>query len=350
MARKSYYEIDALFPLVEKIVERLDAKTPEDLSLSKFDKARIELGYEDAPEGRVIARRLKLSWSEFAKVATDPRVNFRRSVQQRLGEPERKLRDNEVIYALWLVARRLGQETVAEDQYRRERKKLVAASDRYASELGVRLPNHDQIRTYVGDWKQALKLAGMEEPSRGEGVRGEDVVIEAFLHFGTRLSRNDYRTFCKANDISAEPAKQHPAFVCKAEERLREQGQELPGKVPWRTDKPDYTTPVENFLHLKDPPRRRSEQPTYADQELWDAFAQYYLAKDPNDLASWPDYDDYAREHGLPARVTLARNRTLAEYVEHAEDRLAEERRSRRSGSAASAVRSNGRARQPLRR
>jgi hypothetical protein len=332
VARKSYYEIDALFPLVEGIVRHLGASKAEELSLSRFDNARIELGYADAPEGRVIARRFRMSWSELASVATDPQVDLKRSVQARRGEPERKLRAAEVVYALRLVALRLGQDTVAEDQYRRERKKIIAESDRQARAMGLRLPNHDQIRTAVGgDRNSALKLAGMDEPPHpGKGVTREDVLIEAFLQFGTRLSKNDYTLFCETNNIAAELPEHLPAAAVRANEQLKEQGLAIP--LGSNRGKKDYdcSIPVERLLHIKNPPawltRRRVEKGGPED-----AFYRYYRDKDPNEIANWPDYDDYAREHGLPAKNTLTRRGELADYVEEAEDRLAEERRRRRS-------------------
>lgn len=340
MAEKTYYEIDALFPLVEEVVEYLDAEQPDELSLSRFDKARVELGYGDAPEGRVIARRFKMSWSEFAKVATNPRTDLKRSVHQRLGEPERKLRDPEVIYALRLVARRLGQESIAEDQYRRERSKLVAASERQAREMGLRLPNHDQIKHYVGgDWKKALTLAGMgDAPSFKLGARREDVLIEAFLHFDTRLGRTDYVTFCEANNISAEGPKHLPEAVRRANRRLKEQGLKIPAAPPWRDLKPDYSKPVEQFLHLEAPPPRKKQR-RYEDHELWDGFYDYYRQKDPKMPASWHDYDDFARGRSVASRNTLNKVATLAAYVADSEARLAKEGRRRgRSGRSAPAA------------
>lgn len=151
-----------LIEAVRDVAEASGQQRPERISTRAWDAARpSSQGHSDAPPARRICECLGLGWAKVREIAFMPanaqRIALGRALNERQGS---WLTEAHGWFALMLVARRLGLQTLTPGQYRVERSKLLAARRSHRREL--RLPTDEQIAAVAGSWKRALAGAGLQ--------------------------------------------------------------------------------------------------------------------------------------------------------------------------------------------
>ena len=247
-----YRDLDELIDLLEEALALVKPERPEDFPQSRFDAALDAAGHPDAPRARRIARRLGMTWGEIATLCVAHPGTIRHSLKKRLGEPEIKITDLDVIYALRLVALRLGRTTLSGVVYDRERDKLMAADRRkHFHSSGVTLPSKHSILQHTKTWDAALELAELGQPKTGRpSAPAWEVIAGAFLVHGALVTGPDYDKFKSANNIRAPHSKSVTwrQAVTEARTWLKDnRGCDVRKGAQRIAVRPNYSEPVEEW-------------------------------------------------------------------------------------------------------
>jgi hypothetical protein len=227
-----------------------DAEHPTEVPQRVFDAARRRAtSVAELPRAKNIAARLRLSWRAVLTLAHEPQSTHAHRLSHLHTHQQDWLTEDYVAFVLRAVAIRLGAESVSPSQYRAERERMLAV-DRACWRHGrqLRLPTDDQIRIAVGEWDQALALAGLtaRAPHTGNGVTPEELLDRCFEIHGAQATEDELILFARSNGIPYRTRRGRTWSECveawKAERRAR--GLPAPDGLPPRRERPDYSKDV----------------------------------------------------------------------------------------------------------
>lgn len=157
-----------LMEAVDEVARLARPEDPARVAQRPWDAARtLSERFADAPPARRIAEHLGLSWPEVVRIALLAPGSRARALGHQFGDGDEDwLTPEYLVFALRLVATRLGVATLDPGRYRAECQRMLA-SDRARKHGGqLRLPTDDQVRLAAGSWARALSLAGLAPPAR----------------------------------------------------------------------------------------------------------------------------------------------------------------------------------------
>jgi hypothetical protein len=249
---ESRYDLRSLVDIVAHVARAADANEPERVSQSRYDAARAQAGYGDAPSARQTAARFKMPWSELLALALSGR-NVEKALGYRFGEDEDDLLgEADVRVALRAVAFRLHRKTLSRVEYIEERERMLASARRHwLHESPLTLPSANQIERVAGDWEAALQAAGLGPrpvPVKRPGMAPLDVLELALEAHGALPSgRFELARFAAANQIALsrfERGKVWPDYIAELRERRAEWGKWTPTAAPAPDNRPDFSKPI----------------------------------------------------------------------------------------------------------
>jgi len=316
------HDLRSLIEVVAAVARAAAPEAPEWVSQRAYDAARTKAGHADAPRAEQTAKRFKLPWAELLAFAFGSRGKLDLMVGRRYGEREQPwLNSDDVRVALLTVARRLGKDTLAPVDYRRERTRMLEkARLSWRHRVEPVLPTEGQIERAAGSWNEALELAGLAARRHAShaGVLIVEALELALEAHGALPSKRQLATFARANDISlALLRRPWDDYLAELRESRDARGKWTPpGLTPFR-DRPDYSRPVEGGLAVLAPRQRHWTR----DQCL--AALRGWLDELPaTTRPTQRAYQDSRRERpDLPALSTIQQGGTWSAMVAEARRR-----------------------------
>lgn len=151
--------------VARNVARRLDKK-PEEITQAEWNTGRhaVRTIYGDLPRAHQVCLRLAnrdgaWPWRDLLALTLDPSRDAKKTYEERLSEPDRKVSPGRVAYALLFVARYLGRPTLLPREYEETRAQLLAGDQGVF--LKDVLPSRGQIETACGGWDEALQVAGL---------------------------------------------------------------------------------------------------------------------------------------------------------------------------------------------
>ncbi len=321
---RSRYDVRSLVDVVAAVARASAPETPEGVSQSRYDAARVAAGYPDAPTAKQTAARLGMPWKEVLALALDPARSVDSVLGAREGEDDKPwLTSKDVCAALKIVARRLGKKTLKPVEYRLERKKMLDAarhSYRHLSELS--LPTEGQIERTAGGWDEALVIAGLAPRPRATAGTGVPIVavMELFLEtFGYLPGVSQLEGFARAQGIPlAKRRRPYADYIAELAAERTEWGKWTPKKPP-RGMKPCLTTPAPGVAALLSDATGGKRRKRWTREECISALTQL-LSEWPSDRRLTEDaYQEVSRERAdLPSLSSLQRQGGFGELLRRA--------------------------------
>jgi hypothetical protein len=153
-----------LLDAVLEVASLASPTSPRTVSQREFDDARARsLIYPNLPRAKRITEKLGLKWGEVLAVAHAHRDEQNRLLGAKGREPNTKwVTPENAASALAVVAHRLGVDSPTQDEYRREREKMLATdAKRWMHGRQLRMPSRQQIVAVHGSWDAALLAADL---------------------------------------------------------------------------------------------------------------------------------------------------------------------------------------------
>jgi hypothetical protein len=160
-----------LLDAVAEVAAFANPKNPRTVSQRQFDAARTRsLFYPNLPHAKHIAEQLGLKWPDVLKVAHAHRDEQNKLLGAKGRGPNAKWVTSEnAAAALAVAAKRLGKGSLTQDEYRREREKMLAAdAKRWLHGGQLRIPSEQQVATVHGSWDAALSAANLQSTTQRE--------------------------------------------------------------------------------------------------------------------------------------------------------------------------------------
>lgn len=207
------YGVRRLLDAVKAVATVADAHPPQAVSQRRWDGARHQTEFIDAPRAHKIAERLGCAWPYVLELAFDNHRTQDAKLGQLLGEDEADwLTRDTCASALKVVARRLDIQRLSRAAYRRESTKM--RSGRSGPALIATVPTEHQIlHVFDGDWNAALVAAGLEPTGMGTPMPAltgiVDVLERCYETHGTEPTLKESEVFARANRI-AYPRRSRP--------------------------------------------------------------------------------------------------------------------------------------------
>jgi hypothetical protein len=161
---------------VAEVSSLADLESPLTVSQRAFDAARPRrLFYPGLPRAKRITERLKLPWRDVLEIAHAPEDKQTRLLAARRKEPDAKwVTPENAASALAVAATRLKVASLTQDEYRRERGKMLAHDARQWMHGGaLRMPTEHQVRHVLGSWDAALRAAGLQDTTQRQRKPGK---------------------------------------------------------------------------------------------------------------------------------------------------------------------------------
>jgi hypothetical protein len=129
--------------------------------------------YPGLPRAKHIAERLGLKWSDVLEVAYSHSDEQNMLLdRKRRGSHAKWITSESAASSLAVVARRLNKDTLSLDEYRRERRKMLAEdAKRWKHGRQLRLPTEQQVIDVLGSWPEAQRAASLKAGDRKGGWR-----------------------------------------------------------------------------------------------------------------------------------------------------------------------------------
>jgi len=318
---------------VREVAALANPTEPLAVSQRAFDAARERSAAHAAlPRAKRVAERLGVTWRDVLAVAHAPVARQNRLLAMKTLRPMADwLTEGNVRSALRLVAHRLGEDSVTKAAYRAERAKLVAADERRWLHGGsLRMPSDEAIKTRIGSWDAALRLAGLRVTSeRGSGLgaahgKGAPTIVELIQRVWdcheAQPTEEELRDFARANDIPA-PGRRGITYgteMNKWKEERRTLGLPVPDGPPPLAERPDYTVDVGAAR-----PGERRLQPR-GDAEECAAWVQHFLEDLPSGRrCTATAYLEWLRAHpGAPSIKSFNQHGGWAAVRSRAQERI----------------------------
>jgi hypothetical protein len=162
------YSDQELLQMVTAIANAVNPNDPLSTTQKQFDDNRESAGFPGAPRAFRIAARLKRSWAEVLRLSqANPRSQSHALGARRVSYRE-KLTKAEVEHYLQAATRYLGTKTVRVSEYDEYRQGLIDEDNRrylHRDGLDETMPTSLTIIQVAGSWEEALKWAGLENPT-----------------------------------------------------------------------------------------------------------------------------------------------------------------------------------------
>lgn len=297
---------------VREVSLRAAPNAPASVSQRAFDTARSASDFPDLPPARNIARALGVPWAEVLELAHESEVIRTKRIGRKQGStPLDWLDDKYVVFALRLVARRLGTRSLSLSDFRAERERMLTADRaRYLHGRQLHLPNDEQVITYVGSWPAALRLAGLEPPPPGLKSNAEHLptLVEAIRRFheyyGTRPTKRTLEAFGIGNGIPYQRNTTFTEALAAWDAERTAQGLPVAPEPPARSERPDYSRDV---CAARSDERRFIAERTLEECVAW---MRRYLDDLPAGARSTQrSYRDWSRKQaGAPGPSTIGRH------------------------------------------
>lgn len=247
---------------VREVAALVNPAEPETVTQRAFDATREHSAAQaDLPPARRITERLGLSWREVLAVAHAPENEQTKLLGLRHKAPSSAawLSEKHVAAVVQLIAGRLGADTVSTNEYRVERKKVLAVDRaRWRHGRNLLLPTAEQVMHATGSWDEALRFAGLRE-QRKPGAAWKktnapalpDLMERFYEAHGVQPTRPALQEWARASNIPYPSPQDRPnAFRHAREEwieRRRAAGEPDPKPPPHARGRPaavrpDYST------------------------------------------------------------------------------------------------------------
>jgi hypothetical protein len=292
-----------------------------DVSQSGFDRMRAAAGYPMAPPARELCRRTKLSWEKVKRHVAEDRDFPLALAQAHVRKRDRKHDPAAVVPGLIAVARRLGISPTAAavpptgarmsaDAYAREREQMLSEDRRRRHGGALFLPTINQITEAVGEWGEALELAGLPTTEWRSGCRGLSVAEALDLCFeqhGVLPTQKELmNTWREAQGLPISRQQQSwPEILSEFRARWQARGVVVPDSPPPQDQRPDYTLKCPALPELP-PTHQRKHRRSHA--ELVEAVAAHL---DELPAGEEPGRASYTRwsegRSDVPSYATLTR-------------------------------------------
>ncbi len=228
--------------LLDAVREVIELCGGEHVSQRQFNACRAGAGHPDLPRADSICVRLGVIWAKLQELATkqgaSQAIAFgRRSSSSDGGE---WITDEQIAFALRLIAKKFGQTSITSAEYRRGRADVIRRANTDAL-----LPDEEQIMGRVGSWTRALELGGLSDPDGDRQDRRNRKLYRALdlclEHHGAIPSRNNLKKFAIVNRVFL-PDNYTPYADALARWRADRtaRGLETPEYEPHARPRPDY--------------------------------------------------------------------------------------------------------------
>jgi hypothetical protein len=185
---------------------------PRAVKQRAFDAARgRSAAHANLPPARRITERLKLPWREVLAVAHAPEWEQSKLLGAKNREPSSAdwLTEAHIAAVLQFVAVRLGADTVSMNEYRAERRRIVAADHtHWLHGRRLLMPEDSQITTAVDSWDDALRLAGLSTQRKRGATRKRpntpqlvDLIDRFYDAHGLQPTARALKAFARGNGI-----------------------------------------------------------------------------------------------------------------------------------------------------
>lgn len=311
------YDSGGLFELVAKVAKVARPTDPEKCSQPKWDEAREQAGVPDAPSARAIYARLKRPWPLILEVALNPERKAANTVGATDRAKARKLKPEELRFALRLVARELDVSTLSFFDYERTRGVLLKRDRARNGTNGVMehlLPTAAQIETQAGSWHEALAGADLEPYERAQAERNALTFQEAYDLFieiaGAEPTRMDFESLRERHGISIErgPAGGLKAIAAELRAAREAQGLSVPDRRLTKKERNELVIPEDVLAKLP----RKEEKERWSYELCLDKLAEYLQLPGNHTLKR---YQGIYAQHGWPTARAVARHASFGAMI-----------------------------------
>lgn len=244
-----------LLETVRAIVLTVDPDWPEDVTRTRYDRARKTSDWPEAPSAQALERRWKITWEQLLRVLFSEETDAEISILRRTMKVRRAgLTLDDAVYALRLVALRLGVKTLTAAQYDAEVEAIereggtTSSSAVHAHSETERLPRSADIERALreegrGGWTVALEAAGLAptRPRSSTKVLSAEEGVHAFLSEIGCLpwSRPALHRYTRAKGLPITTVTSFPAAVKAARTSWQQMGRWTPATAPPPEQRPE---------------------------------------------------------------------------------------------------------------
>lgn len=150
---------------IRTVVLSIDEDWPLDVTAAQYNAKRNDGREPPLPAAQTVQRRWRMDWPEIAEMLTTPGRDVRRTLSARARTQRGGVDEQDVVFALKLIAGRLGVDTLAPAQYDKERGEIEG-------EVGSRWKHgqgREQALPTAADIDEALRKPGL--PGWTAGLR-----------------------------------------------------------------------------------------------------------------------------------------------------------------------------------
>lgn len=314
------YDTGGLFELVAKVARVARPADPEKCSQPKWDQARQQAGEPKAPSARAIYARLKRPWPEILEIALNPERKAANTIGATDRAKARKLKPEEIRFALRLVARELDSNTFSFFDYERIRAALLKRDRVRNGTHGVMehlLPTAARIETQIGGWNEALATADLRPYVQAQAERNALTFQEAYDLFidvaGAEPSRIDIDSLRQRHGISIErgPAGAFEAIAAGLRAAREARGLSIPDRRLTKKERNELVIADDVLARLP----RKEEKERWPYQLCLEKLAEYLQLPGNHTLKRYQGI--YAR-HGWPTARAVARHASFGAMISSA--------------------------------
>lgn len=239
-----------LLRVVREVAESAGLEEPASISQRRWETARdAHHRWSDAPPARRITERIGLPWSKALEAAfsTIRGQEVVLSQMTRVRDEDNSMTSDYCVYALRLIAQRLGSDTIYIHEYKAERDRLMANdARRWLHGRQLRLPTDAQVVVVFHSWSAALAAAGLSPLPRVGWVHRAPTIIDlldrCYAIYGTQPSARELKAFARGNGIAFPfiQTRKWSEEVADWKQTLSERGLPVPDGLPPRDQRPSY--------------------------------------------------------------------------------------------------------------
>jgi hypothetical protein len=292
---------------------------PDDLgrvTKGRFDAARAAAGHGELPSAARIVRRLRAPWAAVLERAlADGDAAQWLSSRARAAEALDAGIDD-LRHCLRVAAAYLGSATLTPGQYRRARARLTErdrARRRHGGRLEL-LTDHQIARIAGGDWRRALVLAGLADPSPAAPERRAVGVPEALErcidYHGALPGHADVERFACAHGFAlAQKRAPWARIVADVRADRQARGRWTPLRVAPGVDFTAAIAASDALAAWKDDPAERRRPKRWRREDCVAAVERFLAQAPAGSRATQRAYADWAREQPDPVPYPSAISR-----------------------------------------
>lgn len=321
----SPYSDSELLAVVREVCRHAQPQAPLEVTESVFGSNRSAAGYPDAPSAARICTRLGRGWLDVKTAALGRGrrdIETVRAWKKRPHDPT--LTEDVCVFALQLVATRRGEQSFTRYDYDETAELLRAEGARRRHGGRAVIPTATQITTIFKTWAKAMKAAGLVPPKQSHehltGLSYLDALELALEMKGALPASHELEPFIRRAcglrlERRTRAALSYPEAVEELRRRRTTAGKWTPPSFPPKSERPDWTAPVE----LDGGPERR---PTLTDERIVQYLMRFlteHTRQTVSAYVGWASHTD-----GAPSASSMARSGRpgFAAYRAQARERL----------------------------